>query len=194
MSVEWKQQVGLPDPEGPFETGYIPPGRVYDAGLPVGLLSPHLYDLVVWGFTERNALGEWVLRRDIQDRLDGHHVSGNGDSRVRRKPALRGLPMSALLGGRPSRTSPTGAICAHRTGRMPDSSGPGGQTWMSTPNMVTRGAAVSTRSRPGGTVAARRALEDRFISVANLVGARVRSSEGYPGRKGERLLWSVGIP
>ena len=74
MSVEWKQRVDLPVPDGPFRVGCTAPGTVHDAGLPVGLLSPHLYDLVVWGFTERNALGEWVLRKDIQRRLDGHPV------------------------------------------------------------------------------------------------------------------------
>jgi hypothetical protein len=35
------------------------------------LISPALYDLVMWGFTEKNALGERVLRSDIQARLDG---------------------------------------------------------------------------------------------------------------------------
>ena len=74
MSVEWKQRVELPMPDGPFGSGCIAPGRLDDAGLPVGLLSPHLYDLVVWGFTERNASGELILRRDIQGRLDGHPV------------------------------------------------------------------------------------------------------------------------
>jgi len=78
MSVEWKQRVGLPAPDSPFGVGSIAPGMVHDAGLPVGLLSPHLYDLVVWGFTERNASGEWILRRDIQDRLDGHAVDDRG--------------------------------------------------------------------------------------------------------------------
>jgi hypothetical protein len=35
------------------------------------LISPVLYDLVMWGFAEQNSLGQRVLRRDIQARLDG---------------------------------------------------------------------------------------------------------------------------
>jgi hypothetical protein len=35
------------------------------------LVSPVLYDLVLWGFTERNCSGQRVLRQDIQARLDG---------------------------------------------------------------------------------------------------------------------------
>jgi hypothetical protein len=35
------------------------------------VLSPALYDLVMWGFVEENASGERVLRHDIQARLDG---------------------------------------------------------------------------------------------------------------------------
>ena len=36
------------------------------------LISPVLYDLVMWGFAEMNNLGQRVLRGDIQARLDGH--------------------------------------------------------------------------------------------------------------------------
>jgi hypothetical protein len=39
------------------------------------LMSPVLYDLVMWGFAEINACGQRVLRRDIQARLDGHELT-----------------------------------------------------------------------------------------------------------------------
>jgi hypothetical protein len=39
------------------------------------LLSPVLYDLVMWGFAETNESGQRVLRSDIQARLDGHELS-----------------------------------------------------------------------------------------------------------------------
>jgi hypothetical protein len=51
------------------------------------LISPVLYDLVMWGFTEQNSLGERVLRSDIQDRLDG-----DGDAQ-RRLNDLEGNPL-----------------------------------------------------------------------------------------------------
>jgi hypothetical protein len=35
------------------------------------LISPVLYDLVMWGFAEQNSSGERILRRDIQARLNG---------------------------------------------------------------------------------------------------------------------------
>lgn len=34
------------------------------------LISPVLYDVVMWGFAERNCFGQRVLRSDIQARLD----------------------------------------------------------------------------------------------------------------------------
>ena len=39
------------------------------------LISPVLYDVVMWGFAERNCFGQRVLRRDIQARLDGHDLT-----------------------------------------------------------------------------------------------------------------------
>ena len=56
MSVEWKQGAGPQAVDSPFASNDIAPGRIHDAKLTSDLLSPHLYDLVVWGFTERNAL------------------------------------------------------------------------------------------------------------------------------------------
>jgi len=46
-----------------------------DGGRLTDLLSPELYELLVWGFTERNGSGEWVLRRDIQSSIDGSTAS-----------------------------------------------------------------------------------------------------------------------
>ncbi len=91
MSVEWKHDVGPPDPVGPWRARRIAPGSVYDAGLTADLLSPHLYDLVVWGFTERNNSGQWVLRRDIQDRLDGHVVGDHGAPESEESPLYVGF-------------------------------------------------------------------------------------------------------
>ena len=34
------------------------------------LISPVLYDLILWGSAEQNSLGERVLRSDVQVRLD----------------------------------------------------------------------------------------------------------------------------
>lgn len=39
------------------------------------LVSPVLYDLVLWGFVEENSFGQRVLRSDIQARLDGHDAA-----------------------------------------------------------------------------------------------------------------------
>ena len=39
------------------------------------LISPVLYDVVMWGFAERNCFGQRVLRRDIQARLDGRDLT-----------------------------------------------------------------------------------------------------------------------
>jgi hypothetical protein len=39
------------------------------------LISPVLYDLVMWGFAEENSSGQRVLRSDIQARLDGHDLT-----------------------------------------------------------------------------------------------------------------------
>jgi hypothetical protein len=39
------------------------------------LMSPVLYDLVMWGFAETNDAGQRVLRSDIQARLDGHGLT-----------------------------------------------------------------------------------------------------------------------
>ena len=39
------------------------------------LISPVLYDLVLWGFTEENSFGQRVLRRDIQARLNAHEAA-----------------------------------------------------------------------------------------------------------------------
>ena len=39
------------------------------------LMSPVLYDLVMWGFAETNGSGQRVLRSDIQARLGGHELS-----------------------------------------------------------------------------------------------------------------------
>lgn len=39
------------------------------------LISPVLYDLVLWGFTERDRHGQRILRRDIQARLDDRKLT-----------------------------------------------------------------------------------------------------------------------
>jgi hypothetical protein len=39
------------------------------------LISPVLYDLVLWGFTERDRHGQRILRRDIQARLDDRELT-----------------------------------------------------------------------------------------------------------------------
>ncbi len=91
MSVEWKQGAGPQAVDSPFASNDIAPGRIHDAKLTADLLSPHLYDLVVWGFTERNALGEWVLRRDIQSRLDKHPVGDHGDFGSEESPLYVGF-------------------------------------------------------------------------------------------------------
>lgn len=40
-------------------------------GRSADLIPADLYGLVMWGFAEQNSLGQRVLRRDIQARLDG---------------------------------------------------------------------------------------------------------------------------
>ena len=60
-------------------------------GSPSTCCLPHLYDLVVWGFTERNDSGQWVLRRDIQDRLDGHVVGDHGAAESEESPLYVGF-------------------------------------------------------------------------------------------------------
>jgi hypothetical protein len=54
--------------------------RLPTPGWSSDLISPVLYDLVMWGFAEKNASGERVLRRDIQARLDGEDdIEPEGD-------------------------------------------------------------------------------------------------------------------
>jgi hypothetical protein len=63
----------------------VDPGASY-AGVSLGisrtaescapeLMSPLLYDLVMWGFAETNGSGQRVLRRDIQVCLDRHELT-----------------------------------------------------------------------------------------------------------------------
>ena len=79
-------------PHGRFGVGGIAPGKVHDAGPPAPSRSPpNLYDLVVWGFTERNSSGEWILRRDIQGRLDGHAVDDHGEAESEGDPLYVGF-------------------------------------------------------------------------------------------------------
>ena len=62
------------DPTGTYVGVDIGSGRGKQSCAPQ-LISPVLYDLVMWGFAETNASGQRVLRRDIQARLDGQEMT-----------------------------------------------------------------------------------------------------------------------
>lgn len=59
------------------------------------LISPVLYDVVMWGFAERNCFGQRVLRRDIQARLDGHDLAEGESSEVESTPLYVGYRCQA---------------------------------------------------------------------------------------------------
>jgi hypothetical protein len=69
------------------------------------LMSPVLYDIVMWGFAEINACGQRVLRRDIQARLDDHQLTEQELDDFEGSPPVRRVPVSVLLG---SRRDPSG--------------------------------------------------------------------------------------
>ena len=91
MSVEWKQGAGPQAVDSPFASNDIAPGRIHDPKLTSDLLSPHLYDLVVWGFTERNALGEWVRASGHPEPVDKHPVGDHGDFGSEESPLYVGF-------------------------------------------------------------------------------------------------------
>ena len=62
---------GEPNPQDPSVSRGADSPQPAQSGS-ADLISPVLYDLVMWGFAERNCSGQRVLRRDIQARLDGH--------------------------------------------------------------------------------------------------------------------------
>ena len=59
MTADWKDTDEYAAPRS------LPPSEGGD------LISPVMYELVMWGFAERNSDGQRLLRRDIQARLDG---------------------------------------------------------------------------------------------------------------------------
>ncbi len=65
MATEWKADSHHTSTFGSLRSARPGPE------LPADLLSPDLYELLVWGFTERNTHGQWVLRRDLQAHVDG---------------------------------------------------------------------------------------------------------------------------
>lgn len=59
------------------------------------LISPVLYDVVLWGFSERNCFGQRILRRDIQARLDGDDVTERELNEVEGTPLYVGFRCQA---------------------------------------------------------------------------------------------------
>lgn len=59
------------------------------------MISPVLYDLVMWGFVEKNSLGQRILRRDIQARLDGNDETAGELNGLEGKPLYVGYRCQA---------------------------------------------------------------------------------------------------
>jgi len=59
------------------------------------MISPVLYDLVMWGFAEQNSLGQRVLRGDIQARLDGSDDTGGELNGLEENPLYVGYRCQA---------------------------------------------------------------------------------------------------
>ena len=59
------------------------------------LISPVLYDVVLWGFSERNCFGQRVLRSDIQARFDGGPMTEQELNQVEGTPLYVGFRCQA---------------------------------------------------------------------------------------------------